>query len=95
MAGLTETRWDKSIELPIIQKWKDEQVYKYKHNPQMPVFSIDTPPPYINAPVHMGHASTYVIMDMFARYKRMTGHNVIFPLGMDRNGLPIEMAAEK
>ena len=34
-------------------------------------------------------------MDMFARYRRMTNHEVIFPLGLDRNGLPIEMAAEK
>ncbi|QQR92862.1 MAG: valine--tRNA ligase [Candidatus Iainarchaeum archaeon] len=95
MPGLTETRWSKELELPIVQQWKDESAYKFKHNPQLPIFSIDTPPPYINAPVHIGHASTYVIMDMFARYKRMTGHNVIFPLGMDRNGLPIEMAAEK
>ncbi len=95
MPGLTETRWSKELETPIIQRWRDERVYAFKQNPQLPVFSIDTPPPYINAPVHIGHASTYVIMDMFARYKRMTGHNVIFPLGMDRNGLPIEMAAEK
>jgi len=35
------------------------------------------------------------MMDMFARFKRMTGHEVLFPLGLDRNGLPIEMAAEK
>ena len=43
----------------------------------------------------MGHAATYTIMDFIARFKRMTGHNVLFPLGLDRNGLPIEMAAEK
>ena len=59
------------------------------------VYSIDTPPPYVNTPVHIGQATTYVLMDMFARYKRMKGFNVLFPFGLDRNGLPIEMAVEK
>ncbi|RMD58006.1 valine--tRNA ligase, partial [Candidatus Woesearchaeota archaeon] len=57
--------------------------------------SIDTPPPYINAPIHIGHAVTYAYQDFFARYKRMTGFEVLFPLGLDRNGLPIELGAEK
>lgn len=49
----------------------------------------------MNTPVHIGQATTYVLMDMFARYRRMRGYNVLFPLGLDRNGLPIEMAVEK
>ncbi|MFQ6105683.1 MAG: valine--tRNA ligase, partial [Candidatus Hydrothermarchaeaceae archaeon] len=60
-----------------------------------PIYSIDTPPPYVNTPVHVGQATTYVLMDMFARFRRMTGYNVLFPLGLDRNGLPIEMAVEQ
>jgi valyl-tRNA synthetase len=59
------------------------------------VFSIDTPPPYVNTPIHIGQAFTYVMMDMFARFHRMRGDEVLFPLGLDRNGLPIEIAAEK
>ncbi|MBT4191797.1 MAG: valine--tRNA ligase, partial [Candidatus Diapherotrites archaeon] len=55
----------------------------------------DTPPPYINSPVHMGHASTYTIMDFIARFRRMLGQEVLFPLGLDQNGLPIEISAEK
>ncbi|MBT4596412.1 MAG: class I tRNA ligase family protein, partial [Candidatus Diapherotrites archaeon] len=50
---------------------------------------------YINSPVHMGHASTYTIMDFIARFRRMLGQEVLFPLGLDQNGLPIEISAEK
>ena len=69
--------------------------YEFELNTSKKTYSIDTPPPYINSPIHIGHATTYTIMDMIARYKRMTGHNVLFPLGLDKNGLPIEIAAEK
>ncbi len=95
MPALTEKHWSKEWEKPILEKWRSENVYKFDLTGKKPVFSIDTPPPYVNSPVHMGHASTYSIMDFFARYKRQTGHRVLFPLGMDRNGLPIETAAEK
>ncbi|MEK6906492.1 MAG: class I tRNA ligase family protein, partial [Nanoarchaeota archaeon] len=46
-------------------------------------------------PVHIGQTVTYCYMDFFARFRRMKGFEVIFPLGLDRNGLPIEIAAEK
>lgn len=95
MAAITEKHWDKTWEGPLLEKWKASDAYKFDLNGKKPVFSIDTPPPYINAPIHMGHAVTYSIMDFFARYKRKTGYRVLFPLGMDRNGLPIENAAEK
>ncbi|MEK6970517.1 MAG: valine--tRNA ligase [archaeon] len=96
MMPLESKHWDKAFENPILEKWKHEHAYAFTEDAaHLPVFSIDTPPPYVNAPIHMGHASTYTLMDFFARYKRMTGHRVLFPLGMDRNGLPIETAAEK
>lgn len=96
MTGIEAKNWEKANESLILNKWKESNLYSFDANTQgKTVFSIDTPPPYINSPIHMGHATTYSIMDMFARYKRMTGHNVLFPLGMDRNGLPIETAAEK
>ena len=87
--------WDKAFEEQIYEKWKRENVYRFDKNAKGTLFSIDTPPPYVNAPVHMGHAVTYAQMDMFARYHRMKGDNVLFPLGLDNNGLPIEMSAEK
>ena len=92
---LKEKSWTKELETPIYKSWKDKQVYKFNEKSKKPLFSIDTPPPYVNAPIHIGQATTYILMDMFARFRRMTGHEVIFPLGLDRNGLPIEVAAEK
>ncbi len=87
--------WNSAIEREITEKWKNAEIYNFDKKNKKKIYSIDTPPPYINAPVHIGQAITYCYMDMFARYKRMKGFQVIFPLGLDRNGLPIEMGAEK
>ena len=92
---ITEKRWRKEIEKEAYESWKQEGAYRFEKDALKPVYSIDTPPPYVNTPVHIGQATTYVMMDMFARYRRMKGYNVLFPLGLDRNGLPIEMAVEK
>jgi len=91
---MTLDKWDKDLEKEIIRKEMESRVFEFIDNNKQ-VYSIDTPPPYINSPVHIGHASTYSIMDFISRYKRLKGFNVLFPLGLDRNGLPIEMAAEK
>ena len=71
------------------------EAFNFDPKTKKEIYSIDTPPPYVNTPIHMGHAVTYCFMDMFARFKRMKGFEVLFPLGLDRNGLPIEIAAEK
>jgi len=92
---ITEKRWSKELEEPIYEDWKSKKIYKFNKNTKKQVYSIDTPPPYVNTPVHIGQVTTYVLMDMFARFRRMSGYEVLFPLGLDRNGLPIEMAAEK
>ena len=94
-AKIKEKAWNKELEKEAYDKWKQSKSYAFDKSSKKPVYSIDTPPPYVNTPVHIGQATTYVLMDMFARYKRMKGFNVLFPLGLDRNGLPIEMAAEK
>lgn len=87
--------WSPEIEKQITDNWKKSNQYKFNEKTKKKIYSIDTPPPYINSPIHMGHAVTYSFMDMFARFKRMKGFEVLFPLGLDRNGLPIEMGAEK
>lgn len=92
---IKEKRWKKEFEKDIYSDWKRRKVYLFDKNSSKPIFSIDTPPPYVNKPIHIGQATTYVLMDMFARFRRMTGYNVLFPLGLDRNGLPIEMAVEE
>ena len=88
-------RWSKDFEKPIYERWKNEKRYSFNKDTKKKIYSIDTPPPYVNTPVHIGQATTYVLMDFFARFQRMMGKEVLFPLGLDRNGLPIEMAAEK
>lgn len=86
--------WDVEVERKITTEWKKSELFNF--NPEAEkIYSIDTPPPYINSPIHMGHAVTYCFMDMIARFKRMKGFEVLFPLGLDRNGLPIEVGAEK
>jgi len=87
--------WNVEIEKKITAKWQNSNLWKFNPKTSKPIYSIDTPPPYVNMPIHMGHAVTYCYMDFFARYKRMKGFEVLFPLGLDRNGLPIEIAAEK
>lgn len=88
-------RWSLEIEKEITNRWRKAELFKFNEKTKKKIYSIDTPPPYINAPIHMGHAVTYCYQDFFARYKRMKGFEVLFPLGLDRNGLPIEMGAEK
>jgi len=87
--------WNTKIEAEITGKWRDSELYRVDSNSSKPVYSIDTPPPYVNSPIHIAQAVTYCYMDFFARYKRMKGYDVVFPLGLDRNGLPIELATEK
>ena len=87
--------WSPEIEKQITSEWKSSDQFKFNPKTKKQIYSIDTPPPYVNSPIHMGHAITYSYIDFFARYKRMKGFEVLFPLGLDRNGLPIEVAAEK
>lgn len=87
--------WSVELEKKITDEWKKSNSWKFNPKTKKKIYSIDTPPPYVNAPIHMGHAVTVSYMDFFARYKRMKGYEVLFPLGLDRNGLPIETAAEK
>ncbi len=87
--------WGPESEKAIVEKWKEAGDFEFNIDDKKKIYSIDTPPPYVNAPIHIGQAVTYCYMDFFARFKRMKGFQVVFPLGLDRNGLPIEMAAEK
>ena len=92
---IKEKRWNPSIEDVLLKKWKDEQLYKFDtNNPN--AFVIDTPPPYPSGrPWHIGAAAHYSQIDMIARTARMQGYNVFFPIGIDRNGLPVEIYTEK
>jgi len=56
----------------------------------LPRFSIDTPPPTVSGSLHMGHVFSYTHQDCLARYQRMRGKNIFYPIGWDDNGLPTE-----
>lgn len=89
---ITEKRWSKSLEKQILNTWDQEPPPKKTGKP----FTIDTPPPYPSGrPWHIGAAAHYAQIDMIARTARLLGHDVHFPIGIDRNGLPVEMYTEK
>ncbi len=92
---LRDKRWDKSREEELLRKWVEEGRYEFRLDPSKPVFSIDTPPPYASGTWHVAAAAHYVQFDVFARYYMMKGYNVLFPMGIDRNGLPVEMKVEQ
>ncbi len=60
-----------------------------------PVYSIDTPPPTVSGYLHLGHVYSYSHVDFIARFRRMRGENVFYPMGYDDNGLPTERLVEK
>ena len=76
-------------------KWESENIYKFQHNSGKPSYTIDTPPPTISGKLHIGHVFSYTHIEVIARYKRMCGYNVFFPLGFDDNGLPTARYVEK
>ena len=77
------------------KKWEDEDIYKYVGDGSRPRYIIDTPPPYPTGLIHLGHVLNWVYIDMNARYRRLKGHDVLFPQGWDCHGLPTEVKVEE
>ena len=77
--------------------WEENAIYHFDWNDteRDHIFSIDTPPPTVSGTLHMGHIFSYTQTDITARYKRMSGKNVFYPIGFDDNGLPTERYIEK
>jgi valyl-tRNA synthetase len=75
--------------------WRERETYRFDPGSDRPVFSIDNPPRYTSGSLHLGHATGYSLIDFAARYRRMRGYNVFFPLCFDVNGTPIEVKVEK
>jgi valyl-tRNA synthetase len=74
-----------------MDRWEDSGVYRFdRSRPREGVFSIDTPPPTVSGSLHVGHVFSYTHTDVIARFHRMRGRAVFYPMGWDDNGLPTE-----
>jgi valyl-tRNA synthetase len=79
------------LELRWSAHWDAESTYTFDRNtPRDRVFSIDTPPPTVSGSLHVGHVFSYTHTDTIARFQRMRGRAVFYPMGWDDNGLPTE-----
>ncbi len=71
--------------------WQEQGTYAFDRGAdQARVYAIDTPPPTVSGSLHVGHVFSYTHTDLIARYQRMTGKAVFYPMGWDDNGLPTE-----
>ncbi|MFC2575630.1 MAG: class I tRNA ligase family protein, partial [Rothia dentocariosa] len=79
------------LEEKLSERWAQQKTYAFDENTtREQVYSIDTPPPTASGSLHVGHMFSYTQTDVIARYQRMSGKNVFYPLGWDDNGLPTE-----
>src|SRR3954470_7557840 len=79
------------LEAKWMQSWDGTSVYRFdRTRPREDVYAIDTPPPTVSGSLHVGHVFSYTHTDVIARFQRMRGRAVFYPMGWDDNGLPTE-----
>jgi valyl-tRNA synthetase len=79
------------LEAKWMPRWEESGVYRFNGaRAREQVYSIDTPPPTVSGSLHVGHVFSYTHTDVVARYQRMRGKDVFYPMGWDDNGLPTE-----
>src|SRR5919108_1961211 len=86
-----EARWG--------ERWEAEGTYRFDRSAVVDrgeaVYAIDTPPPTASGSLHVGHVFSFTHTDVLARYQRMRGRRVFYPMGWDDNGLPTERRVEQ
>lgn len=83
------------IEPRLETEWREQEIYHYQPDSDAPIYAVDTPPPTVSGYLHLGHVYSYTHTDVMARYWRMRGYNVYYPMGFDDNGLPTERLVER
>ena len=79
------------LEAKWVPSWESQKVYGFNSDaPKNNIYSIDTPPPTASGSLHVGHVFSYTHTDVVARFQRMCGRDVFYPMGWDDNGLPTE-----
>jgi valyl-tRNA synthetase len=90
-AGLPERPSLDGLEEKWARTWQEEGTYAFDRSKQrQDVYAIDTPPPTVSGELHMGHVFSFTHTDTVARFQRMRGKTVFYPMGWDDNGLPTE-----
>ena len=82
-----EEKWQK--------RWEEAKIFEANPDPKKPKFYITVAYPYPNSPQHIGHARTYTLADVYARYMRMQGYNVLLPMAFHYTGTPVLAMAKR
>jgi valyl-tRNA synthetase len=85
----------REVEPRLAQWWDEKRLYAFDASATGPIYTIDTPPPTVSGDLHIGHCYSYTQADVIARFHRMRGERVFYPMGFDDNGLPTERFVEK
>lgn len=79
------------LEAVWVARWEAEDTYRFdRSRTRDEIYSIDTPPPTVSGSLHVGHVFSYTHTDTIARFQRMRGREIFYPMGWDDNGLPTE-----
>lgn len=90
------TRYDASqVEAQWYSRWEEAGLFEPESGSTKPSYSITIPPPNITGSLHMGHALCYPLHDLFGRYKRMQGFNVMILPGQDHAGIATQSVVIK
>jgi valyl-tRNA synthetase len=91
MANIPDRPTLDGIEARWVDQWALDDLYRFDRSAvRDDVFAIDTPPPTVSGALHVGHIFSYTHTDTIARFQRMRGRQVFYPMGWDDNGLPTE-----